>query len=282
MILTRNISLIGSGYLPEFSRVLQYAQNAGYTLPSVQSRSNINRFLAKNKLAGIPLSIFDFIYIFANDGSSAFSRLNFANPNLYYASPQNSPTWESNRGFSLNGVNQYINTTFIPTSNAVNIQPALATYGTYTWDDARVGIQMGANNVSFSNIINLELRRISGSETRTFYAVHNLSGSNAGLWEPGTEPPTAAFALVTRDVNEAQTYGRLRINNYTGSIGQSADSTNPAQMPSVPIYIGALNNNGSILFPTQNRFGLAFGCRGLTAQQEQAFYNNWEEYRLTL
>lgn len=282
MILTRNISLIGSGYLPEFSRVLQYAQNAGYTLPSVQSRSNINRFLAKNKLAGIPLSIFDFIYIFANDGSSAFSRLNFANPNLYYASPQNSPTWESNRGFSLNGVNQYINTTFIPTSNAVNIQPALATYGTYTWDDARVGIQMGANNVSFSNIINLELRRISGLETRTLYAVHALSGSGGRLWEPGTEPPTAAFALVTRDVNEAVTYGRIRINNYTDLIGQNAESANPAQMPSVPIYIGALNNNGSILFPTQNRFGLAFGCRGLTAQQEQAFYNNWEEYRLTL
>ena len=89
----------GGGFDSDYQAVLDYADTQGYTKPSSAQQTIQNQLVLDMKSAG-SWSGMEFFYVFANDGSSNFSLINWANPGTYNASvPFGGITWSSNVGW---------------------------------------------------------------------------------------------------------------------------------------------------------------------------------------
>ncbi|MGI9190926.1 MAG: hypothetical protein ACR2IL_02315 [Chitinophagaceae bacterium] len=101
-------------YDADFYAVVTFATSQGYTLPTTAQQQHFSRIVTSLKGIGY-WTIHDRFFVFANNGSSNFGRINWMNPTLgTMASTVNSPAWTSNAGFVSNGTNAHIDTNFNP------------------------------------------------------------------------------------------------------------------------------------------------------------------------
>jgi len=102
----------------DFNAVKAQATSLGYTLPNTAGQRHLNAMLLELKAGGF-WTIFDVFYMFANNGSTGFSQLNWKAPASFQCTLINAPTWTSNKGYNLNGTSQYLDTNFNPSVNGV-------------------------------------------------------------------------------------------------------------------------------------------------------------------
>lgn len=118
----------GSSYTSEYQAVLDRATALGYTLPSTATKTAQNQLIVNLKSAGI-WSLLDVFYVMmANDATLGnFSLLNWVSPSSYALTATNSPTYAEG-GYTGNGSNSYLPSSFNPSTNGVNVTLNSASY----------------------------------------------------------------------------------------------------------------------------------------------------------
>jgi hypothetical protein len=104
------------GFCVEYQNVLNYAQQQGYSLPSVPQQIYQNQLM--EYITGSNLyTLLDVFYVFINNGSAEFSLINWINTGSFYGSPAGAtpPTWNSASGWTGNGLSGFIDTGYRPT-----------------------------------------------------------------------------------------------------------------------------------------------------------------------
>jgi len=181
----------------DFNAVKAQATTLGYALPNTAGQRHLNAMLLELK-AGSFWTIFDTLYVFANNGSSGFSTLNWKTPASFQCTLINAPTWTSNKGYTLNGTTQYIDTNFNPSTNGV--QYTLNNAGRYAYlarTAATNNQRIDGNNVA----LNDNCMIISSSNT--------INTINSGATQPATAAVTnqSNFHAITRPTSTtAQRY----------------------------------------------------------------------------
>ena len=116
-------------YDVDYANILNYAEQKGYTTPSQAQKTLQNQLIVDLKKDGIWGS-FDYFYMFATDGDSDFATINWKDPNKYQATKVGSTIFASNSGFKSDG-SSYLNTNFIPYSDAEQMTPTNSSNGVW-------------------------------------------------------------------------------------------------------------------------------------------------------
>lgn len=102
-----------------YKDILDIAIFLGYSLPSIDQQAKQNTFLVTLKTIGVWNKL-DVLYVFAQNGSSAFATINWKNPSANQSTLINAPTFVTDGGFKGNGTSNYIDTNFNPATQGVN------------------------------------------------------------------------------------------------------------------------------------------------------------------
>jgi len=110
-----------SSFDADYQAVLDRATTLGYDLPTLAQQNLQNQLLIDLKAAGVWAKL-DVFYNFAfspSVGGVDFATLNWKAPTLYQCTLINSITFNTNQGFTGNGIDMYIDTNF-QLANGVN------------------------------------------------------------------------------------------------------------------------------------------------------------------
>lgn len=118
-------------YDRRYSAILNRATALGYTWPSAIIRSYQNQLLIELVNAGI-WDLRDYITVFANGGGGGggFSLINWKNPSGALGAVVNAPTLE-NHGWKFNGTNQYCQSGFTVSTDAVLLTVSTGSFDLY-------------------------------------------------------------------------------------------------------------------------------------------------------
>lgn len=197
----------GVSYTSEYQAVLSRASAQGYTAPSGAQKVKQNTFLAALKTAGI-YSELDLLYVFANDVTGNFWKLNWITPASYEATePAGAVTKTSNAGIAGNGSSTYVSTNWIPGTNNVK----------YTLNDASVlmyvnnnvaeakyacGLTAGGNEITIApkwsdnnfygciNAASANFNTYANASSIGFYQMTRAASNNMKLFKNGSQVDT--------------------------------------------------------------------------------------------
>lgn len=258
-----NQSTVASASFTGFAAETQAILNA-FTTPATNARAaQIDTLVAALKSAGV-WSLLDALWIMAAADSQA-ACINWINPATFTLSPQNSPTFAADRGYTGNGTSSYINTTFVPSTDGVNYtqNSAHASYWSRT-SAVNDGIQMGARTSSSSRQLLVQGRTSSA----TFNARINvdtsptaLSGSNAG----------SGHFLVRRSASNAWAA-------YRNAVSKGSNTTVSSLLPAFAVALLAVNTNGTPASFSAIQMSAASIGASLSDQNVTDYYNALQAY----
>ena len=131
---------------PDYEKLLNKANELGYTLPDAKTQQLGMRLIQEMKAAGV-WSKLDVFYVFATSADcSNFATLNWKNPAAHQCTLQNSPIFTAKQGFKGNRSNMWIDTNYNPSTQGTNYELNNASYGCwiYTTFTSGTNIPMGA------------------------------------------------------------------------------------------------------------------------------------------
>jgi hypothetical protein len=237
-----------------YQSLLDRATALGYTLPSAPQQVLQNQLILDLKSSGA-WDKMDVFYMFANNGSSGFGRLNWKSPSNNEATIVGANlTWNAS-GF-VGGASSYLNTNFNPTTGTPNIQRDNAcigvwkrthntTTGRFLWgnsgassyapsinaSDVRLHNNGGLNNTFGLSSTGLLMLNRTGSTAIT----HSVNGTNTNATTSASVVPVSANYSVF-------TYGTVTASVYLGQlscwfIGASLVSETSALYTALNTYI---------------------------------------------
>ena len=216
----------------DYQAVLTRATSLGYALPSAAQQVKQNNLVIALKAAGV-WDKFDILYIFANDVTGNFWKLNWKAPTLYQITePGGALTKTSNVGVNGNGTTIYAQTGWNPNTNGVNYTLTDASLTVYSntdltdseydigTSDANLiwcGIRTAANQAGL--MINTTLSTfttgglITNSQGLFTFMRRPLGSLQCSIWKNGVQVDqvTRAAAAIPSD--------NLRITTAEGSNG---------------------------------------------------------------
>jgi len=179
------------------------------------------------------------------------SKLNWINSN-HTCTTINSPTFTIDRGFTTNGVNNYINTNYNPYSNKVNLSlnsTSMGFYGRIITEQGNMYDMGCAESLSPVSYL-LLTSRVSSHAVCYVYT----NGINYVF------PSNSTVSLVICN----------RVNSTTQSLYLSTNKTStnysPIRIPNLNIYLGCFNYDLIIQQPKINQYAFSFVGGGLTDQ----------------
>jgi hypothetical protein len=199
----------GIVYDVAYKAVLDRAQALGYAIPSMNQRIKQNLIVTQLRASGDWTNL-DVFYVFANNGSKEFGRINWKSPTAAAASESSSPVWTSNQGWSSNGVG-YINTAYNPTTFGGGFAQNSASVGAYFHTGANVS---GVTSVIYAISDTIYLYDDPGLTNR-FVSRMNSSNATSPLF--GTPTNVASNSMYS-----AARTGSAAITCY---VNGSSDST---------------------------------------------------------
>lgn len=254
-----------SAYETEYQAILDRGTTLGYTLPSVAQRTKQNTLVASLKSSGVWTAL-DVFWVFATDGDSNFSTINWKAPTLFQCTPVFSPTHTTNAGWAGNASTSYLNTGWDASNNGVNYLLNTCSYGCYVNSNNNdAGNDMGANSAGFTNSMSLSTR--NGSNNLGV----RINDATTGTI---TNSSSIGFYIVQRSASNAR---QVLKNNSSILSGTTASTSRTA----ADLYIGALNNNGAATSFTAKQIGCAFAGGALVGIEDD-FYNAWNTYFTSL
>lgn len=242
----------GSQYTSEYQAVLDRATALGYTAPSDAQKVKQNTLVAALKSAGIWTGL-DVFYVFATDGDRNFAKINWKAPSSFLCTESNTPTFTTNVGFTGNGSNMLLDTTFNARTSGTNFtQNEAGMYGYFsgTFDGMLAGVFV-TNPCVFR------------AATNTFY-INSATASNTvstlatGFWH-GKRTASNASAIFKNGV---------QTNSVATTSGTPDNQTLQILRANPSTYSNV----------TCGCFGAGGSLNGL----ESAFYSAWNTYLTSL
>lgn len=242
----------GDGYDPAASLLFSYMSPQ----PSSTRKALINSFILSLKSAGVWSTLDCLSFVAAEAAQNA--HLNWVNPASTALAPVNSPTFTADRGYTGNGTTSYVNTGYVP-SAATKATLNSTCFGVYinaTGGVSSAKVDLGSNNATAFSIL-----RTYDSANTVAYRVNQGSASTAtGITnELGhTAVSRTASNLVTAYKNGAAL--------TTSSVVSNA-------LPTVAMFLGANNNNGTAANFSNRRQAVYHAGAGLTGAQVSSLYS---------
>lgn len=197
----------GSGYTTEYDTLLARATTLGYTAPSDAQKVKQNTFLAALKTAGI-FSELDLLYVFANDVTGNFWKLNWITPASYeITEPAGALTKTSNAGIAGNGSSTYANTNWVAGTNGVKYvvnDASIALYVNNNVAEAKYacGVVAGGNEITIApkwsdnnfygciNAASASFNTYANASSIGFYQMTRAASNNMKLFKGGSQVDT--------------------------------------------------------------------------------------------
>lgn len=193
----------GVSFDSDYQTILDKGTALGYTLPSAGQQILQNDLVVALKASG-SWNLLDVLYVFANDSSLNFGRINWKDPDSFLCSVTGSPSFTSNKGFgrvstsfidtgwtpSTHGVNYTQNNAFIHTS----IADTLVTPGSNdmlnsgTGPGARISLFPNSFLQYFCNdgtATNISLGALGLQKAGQYFALRTASNSRRGRTPDG-------------------------------------------------------------------------------------------------
>lgn len=206
-------------------------------------------------------SVLDRLWLFAAENSTQARRDLVART---VASPQNSPTFTANRGYTGDGVSSYVDTNFNPSTAG----------GKYTQNDASYGAWVETADGSPGTPRAMGNDGVNASELR-ISATNYQGGINSGAYTDSLVASTTTGLLVlTRPA--ASGVGSQNIYRNGGSL-VAANQASTA-LPNRTFFVLATNQAGSVAGPSTSRIAAAFAGGSLTAAQVASLYARLRTY----
>ena len=238
------------------------SQNAGTV--SATRLGVISTFIKSAKTAGTWLLTSDYWVLWGENQPQALTSLK----QRRLATAVNSPTFEPNRGYTFDGLTQYINTNYVPSLHAI----------VYVGGDMRIAVYERTNTsfnghafaASVSTASNLSMR----PKANTGMAVTLSSG--IGNW---ANSDSLGFSSASRSDNATTMQG------YRNGAKYPIDPTGltvGTGLPNIPMFIGCSNNNGvpSSFRPASE--GLCLLSAPFSDQQELQQYTHVQTMATTI
>jgi hypothetical protein len=183
----------GSSFTAEYTAILARGTALGYTLPSAAQQVKQNALIVALKAAGA-WSLLDVLYVWANDSSLNFGRINWINPSVLTASLTLTPSFTSNKGFGRSS-SSVVDTGFIPNTHGVN----------YTLNSSFIHIGMAdaitpAGNDLLNAGTTAPITKVSLFPSGTDfcqYGINDAATSNVSLGSLGTQKAGQYFSIRT-------------------------------------------------------------------------------------
>jgi len=179
-------------------------------------------------------------------------------------------------GINGNGTNSYFNTNFNGSTQLSNNNIHISGYSRsqkYPNTTSTPMIVMAALG-SGSNLLDLEIINASSANKTASY-IYDYD-ANKGILEIATTS-TLGFYTSTRTSTSSH-----KIYKNGTTIATSTTASNYNNAPNVNLYLGALNNNGSLLFSNNINFAFASIGDGLTDTEASDLYTAVQSFQTTL
>lgn len=218
----------------------------------------IDSTIRKLKTAGIWDKL-DLFYMFAaTDAASA--KLNWKST-LFTCLPVGTPVFQTYVGFTFSP-NNYLNTTYNPATEAVNLKSVDASMG--VWYNNTVkdgGYDFGCINsatskwICFGNWFDLNSTNIQYVAMATSYQKLTTRAGETGFYSFSRR---GSAAYIARYINGA----------YVDSAVQAAKG-----LPTGDLYVGCANLDGTIYAPSSKSLSFFYMASGLSPTQQSTLYN---------
>lgn len=230
--------------------------------PSQARASLISDTIAALKAADLWDDL-DVLYILAAHDAQA-ARLNWKAPGSFAATVVGSPTFAADEGYTGNGTNGALNTTFTPSTNAVQMTLNAAHVSVWTLSTA-VGrdyeFLLSARNVAATSFTEMTLDQALGV---TYERLNHGLGSHT--------TPVDASGMFLLDRTNATTAETFHNDASLGTITGSA-----VALPDRSIYLLARRGGTPDLFSTMNAAAFTAGA-ALGATKRTALYGILQDY----
>lgn len=245
-------------FTTEYQAVIDRAVVLTYSLPSDYGQQCGNGLLRALKADGIWATL-DVFWVPINDGSSQFGTINWVTPASHQITLINSPTWSALVGYTGNGTNSYVNMNYIPSSAGVNFTLNDAGFGGYCSASGGTFISHLIPSVASRNA--LSIPAVAGTATL------NINGNTV---KSGTANGGIGFWHALRTASNVMQLYKDGVQIINSNEASSA-------RPSVTMYAGARNNNGTAdLFSTAS-IGCLWAANNLSTKI-QLFAVEWDIY----
>jgi len=269
------IGILQTGFHPYYKAILAKGFASGYSLPST-SQQVLQNNLVTSLVANNIWSNLDVLYIFGTNGDSDFATINWITPSSFQSTKVNSPTFNSNQGFSTNGSTSYLNTNWTPNTDAVKFQQNNASLGVWF----HTGGDGGA-------VARTAIGVNSSANTRQFLLSDSASGNiGSRLNQSGAATPVNFFT-GTASFGNQKMYSVDRTSSAAGSqyVDGSSVSTftnTSTGMPLVSVYLLGRNNDGSLDLPGLSSWKLSVAFFGNSSINQSSFYTSLNTYMTSI
>jgi hypothetical protein len=230
--------------------------------------TNINDFVValKDSLNIDSLTqVFDVMYVFANGTSEAALRNLVERDND--ATEVGDPVFTAFEGYNADttSTDNYINSNYNPSSEAINLTVNSATIGAYS----RTAL-VGASGWT-------EIGSREGLNVNMFYLRMNAAGNTNwplffnGSLATATPGSTAAFFTITRTASDASAF-------YWNKTEAATSAAEASAIYDGDIFICSLNNGGSPSNNSSRQLSLVYIAEGLTKAQSDDIVDCFERY----
>lgn len=180
------------------------------------------------------------------------------------------PPYVAGRGYTLDGLTQYVNTGFVLSTSIVSATPSNIRFAQYILNDPNSALAAGTVTASANRRLLMVPR--DPSTGRLIGSANSMSGT----WTLPSATPTG-FSVVGR--NGAAVTDAYAYKNGTALVRVSAPSAVGATLPGLNLLIGATNSTGSVVIDF-NTYQTAWSSIGatLSAAQESAVYQAIKAY----
>lgn len=202
---------------------------------------------------GSDISEFDRLWIHGLSDSVA-ARTSFVNPSSTILTAVNSITFTAGIGYQGNGINQYLDTNFNPSTQGVK----------YTLNNASIGIYSRTN----LSATQLEIGLVSAAN-QSILDIRDGDTFYSGLNEPGTN--ISSSNTDSRGFFVGNRFASNSVNQLKNGVVTKTGTNASNVIPSLNVYLGCINvNNAANLFSTRQ---FSFSFLGSSNINQLNFYN---------
>jgi hypothetical protein len=248
----------------DYQAVLNRATALGYSLPSAGQQTKQNTLVLALKSAGVWTKM-DILYIFANDVTGNFWKLNWKAPTTFeITEPGGALTKTSNVGVNGNGTTIYAQTGWNPATNGVN----------YTLTDASLSVY------SNTDLTDSEYD-IGCSDANLIWCGIRTAANQAGVMINTTLSTFTTGGLVTNSVGfftfMRRPLGSLQCSIWKNGVQVDQVTRAAAAIPSDNLRITTAEGSTG----TTRVLGMA-AVGGAANAENPAFYTSWNNYFTSL
>jgi hypothetical protein len=257
-IMAENDDYLDINITSQYRAILDYAYTQGYTLPSAELQGEQNAIIQGFLDVGLWDNM-DTFYVFINNDPTLeqFSRLNWITPSANTITTSGTTNYGIS-GYTFNGTNQYLDTNYIPSVNAVNYTIGSCSRFIYKCDTDTDNSVLDGNRLSIDNANNTNHSLNQGTSNSTC-KVNNASQITNSFQDMSGGPGLIVCGVSGGSKNAANASGGL-------SSGGSASGTN------------TLPTNSQFICRVGSNYGTHvigfYGMGDFTAYSNYTQYNN--------